>query len=50
VITPVADGDWVSAWEPGPSTVEDVRRRLPHISKSGPASTGGPSAGGSQAE
>jgi len=21
-------GDWVAAWEPGPSTVEDVRRRL----------------------
>jgi hypothetical protein len=28
-IIPVpAEGDWVSAWQPGPSTVEDVRRRL----------------------
>jgi alkylation response protein AidB-like acyl-CoA dehydrogenase len=23
-----SDGEWVSTWEPGPSTVEDVRRRL----------------------
>jgi alkylation response protein AidB-like acyl-CoA dehydrogenase len=22
------DGDWVAAWQPGPSTVDDVRRRL----------------------
>jgi hypothetical protein len=29
VVTPPADGDWVSTWEPGPSTAEDVRRRLP---------------------
>jgi alkylation response protein AidB-like acyl-CoA dehydrogenase len=28
-IVPVGeDGDWVSTWQPGPSTVEDVRRRL----------------------
>ncbi|HEU5109141.1 MAG TPA: acyl-CoA dehydrogenase family protein [Micromonosporaceae bacterium] len=30
VVTPPADGDWVATWEPGPSTTEDVRRRLPH--------------------
>jgi alkylation response protein AidB-like acyl-CoA dehydrogenase len=30
VVTPPAEGDWVSTWEPGPSAVEDVRRRLPH--------------------
>jgi hypothetical protein len=29
VVTPPADGDWVTHWEPGPSTVEDVRRRIP---------------------
>ncbi|MBO0869711.1 MAG: acyl-CoA dehydrogenase family protein [Micromonosporaceae bacterium] len=23
-----SEGDWVSSWQPGPSTVEDVRRRL----------------------
>jgi len=28
-ILPLSDeGDWVSTWEPGPSTVEDARRRL----------------------
>ncbi|MDG4789218.1 acyl-CoA dehydrogenase family protein [Micromonospora sp. WMMD1102] len=29
VVTPPADLPWVSAWQPGPSTVEDVRRRIP---------------------
>ena len=28
VIPPPAAGEWTSAWEPGPSTVEDVRRRF----------------------
>jgi hypothetical protein len=23
------DRDWVAAWQPGPATVEDVRRRVP---------------------
>jgi hypothetical protein len=28
-VLPLDDpGDWVARWEPGPSTVEDVRRRL----------------------
>ncbi|MEV4757902.1 acyl-CoA dehydrogenase family protein [Micromonospora sp. NPDC049559] len=29
VVTPESDAAWVAAWEPGPSTVEDVRRRIP---------------------
>lgn len=29
VITPAAEREWVAAWEPGPSTVPDVRRRIP---------------------
>ncbi|GAA0436668.1 acyl-CoA dehydrogenase [Actinoplanes capillaceus] len=29
VIHPPADKPWVSAWEPGASTAEDVRRRVP---------------------
>jgi hypothetical protein len=29
IVTPAADGAWVSAWQPGPATVEDVRRRIP---------------------
>ena len=28
VITPSAAGEWVAAWQPGPSTVDDVRRRF----------------------
>ncbi len=28
VIPPAADGDWVETWEPGPSNVPDVRRRI----------------------
>jgi hypothetical protein len=28
-VAPPAEGDWVSQWEPGPATVEDVRRRIP---------------------
>ncbi|GIH20586.1 acyl-CoA dehydrogenase [Rugosimonospora africana] len=28
VLPPPGEGDWVSTWSPGPSTVEDVRRRL----------------------
>jgi alkylation response protein AidB-like acyl-CoA dehydrogenase len=43
IVTPPADADWVAAWEPGPSTVDDVRRRLPHV-----APTASP--GGAQAE
>jgi alkylation response protein AidB-like acyl-CoA dehydrogenase len=29
VLAPPSEGDWVSTWEPGPSTEPDVRRRLP---------------------
>jgi alkylation response protein AidB-like acyl-CoA dehydrogenase len=29
VVLPPETGDWVSTWEPGPSQVPDVRRRLP---------------------
>ncbi|HEU4425577.1 MAG TPA: acyl-CoA dehydrogenase family protein, partial [Pilimelia sp.] len=29
VVPPPAEGDWVSHWEPGPATTEDVRRRIP---------------------
>jgi alkylation response protein AidB-like acyl-CoA dehydrogenase len=29
VIPPPSEGDWVAGWKPGPSTAEDVRRRLP---------------------
>jgi len=29
VVTPVSDAAWVATWEPGPSTAEDVRRRIP---------------------
>jgi alkylation response protein AidB-like acyl-CoA dehydrogenase len=29
VLTPAADEAWVASWEPGPSTVPDVRRRIP---------------------
>lgn len=29
VITPVGEQAWVAAWEPGPATVPDVRRRIP---------------------
>ncbi|MFY1672604.1 acyl-CoA dehydrogenase family protein [Plantactinospora sp. WMMB334] len=29
VVTPAADLPWVAAWQPGPSTAEDVRRRIP---------------------
>ncbi|BCB84385.1 acyl-CoA dehydrogenase family protein [Phytohabitans suffuscus] len=29
VVTPPTDAAWVSTWEPGPSTAEDVRRRIP---------------------
>jgi alkylation response protein AidB-like acyl-CoA dehydrogenase len=32
VILPPDQGEWVSTWEPGPSQLPDVRRRLPHIS------------------
>jgi len=28
IVTPPDTGDWVARWEPGPSTVDDVRRRL----------------------
>jgi hypothetical protein len=30
IVTAASDGDWVATWEPGPSQVEDVRRRLTH--------------------
>ncbi|MBB4764294.1 alkylation response protein AidB-like acyl-CoA dehydrogenase [Actinoplanes digitatis] len=29
IILPPGDGAWVSTWEPGPTTAEDVRRRIP---------------------
>jgi alkylation response protein AidB-like acyl-CoA dehydrogenase len=29
VLLPGDEGDWVSEWKPGPSTVPDVRRRVP---------------------
>ena len=29
VVTPGGDEPWVAPWEPGPSTAEDVRRRIP---------------------
>jgi alkylation response protein AidB-like acyl-CoA dehydrogenase len=29
IVTPPTDGAWVAAWQPGPATVGDVRRRLP---------------------
>ncbi|AVT33218.1 acyl-CoA dehydrogenase [Plantactinospora sp. BC1] len=29
VVTPPADLPWVAPWQPGPSTAEDVRRRIP---------------------
>jgi len=29
VIPPAGDQPWVSGWQPGPSTAEDVRRRVP---------------------
>jgi hypothetical protein len=28
VVAPPPTGDWVSRWEPGPSQVPDVRRRI----------------------
>jgi alkylation response protein AidB-like acyl-CoA dehydrogenase len=29
IVTPPIDGAWVAAWQPGPATVDDVRRRIP---------------------
>jgi alkylation response protein AidB-like acyl-CoA dehydrogenase len=29
ILTSPAEGAWVAAWQPGPSTVDDVRRRIP---------------------
>jgi len=29
VVTPPTDNAWVAAWQPGPATVDDVRRRIP---------------------
>lgn len=29
VVNPSSDAAWVAAWEPGPTTAEDVRRRIP---------------------
>jgi alkylation response protein AidB-like acyl-CoA dehydrogenase len=29
IVTPPSDAAWVAAWQPGPATVEDVRRRIP---------------------
>lgn len=29
ILPPASDGPWVAGWEPGPSTVPDVRRRIP---------------------
>ncbi len=38
VIPPPTTGDWVSRWEPGPSEVPDVRRRLPRRGPNGESS------------
>jgi alkylation response protein AidB-like acyl-CoA dehydrogenase len=32
IVTPPADRPWVATWQPGPSTAEDVRRRVPPAS------------------
>ncbi|BCY12072.1 acyl-CoA dehydrogenase family protein [Actinoplanes sp. L3-i22] len=32
VVNPASDAAWVAPWEPGPATVEDVRRRFPQVS------------------
>jgi hypothetical protein len=29
IVTRPAEGPWVGAWQPGPSTLDDVRRRIP---------------------
>jgi alkylation response protein AidB-like acyl-CoA dehydrogenase len=29
IVTPPTDNAWVAAWQPGPATVDDVRRRIP---------------------
>jgi alkylation response protein AidB-like acyl-CoA dehydrogenase len=29
IVTPPTAGAWVAAWQPGPATVDDVRRRIP---------------------
>jgi hypothetical protein len=29
IVTPPTGGAWVAAWQPGPATVDDVRRRIP---------------------
>jgi hypothetical protein len=29
VVPPPTDGEWVASWQPGESTAEDVRRRIP---------------------
>ncbi|GAA0812651.1 acyl-CoA dehydrogenase family protein [Spirilliplanes yamanashiensis] len=29
IVPPPTEGAWVAAWQPGPSTAEDVRRRVP---------------------
>ncbi len=29
IVPPAASGEWVATWKPGPSTTEDVRRRIP---------------------
>jgi hypothetical protein len=29
IVTPPSDGAWVAAWQPGPATADDVRRRIP---------------------
>jgi alkylation response protein AidB-like acyl-CoA dehydrogenase len=29
ILSPSSEGDWISTWEPGPSTETDVRRRIP---------------------
>ncbi|MBB5869742.1 alkylation response protein AidB-like acyl-CoA dehydrogenase [Allocatelliglobosispora scoriae] len=31
VLPPPDQGEWVSTWQPGPSELPDVRRRLPHV-------------------
>jgi hypothetical protein len=31
VVTEPSDQAWVASWAPGPSTVDDVRRRIPPV-------------------
>lgn len=37
IVPPAADEPWVSTWQPGPSSAEDVRRRIPRPDGAAPA-------------